>query len=192
MVVRRPSASPPTSPERVSVSVPKQNRDPIWSLKPWPVTVTIEGYDLTIPAMPAADWLATLMQPDLDMDTVISELIPELDELLLEVDLPLEEVYRTCLEIIDTVSARPWWIALRLVSITRDSWSIISSDLLKIDANKVSLSAWLDHVLLILLNHMKPEETAMFTMKLELPPEGEETKQEDIEMSADVFLRMGS
>jgi len=38
---------------------------------------------------------------------------------------------------------------------------------------------------------MDPKEVTMFTMRLELAPETEETPAEELEMSADAFLAMG-
>ena len=182
-------ASVPSIPEVPRVTIPKLNKDPIWSLKPWPVVVTLKGRDLEIPALPAVDWLVVLMRPDLDLDDFIDELLPEADALLDE-DLDLQDLYQVCLDAISAVSAMPWWIALRLIWVAREHWEILGPEMLKLDATRVPLSAWLDVLLVTTLSSMDPKDTTMFVMKLEAPPEGEETKPEDMEMSADSFLNM--
>ena len=62
MAGRRSSAPRAPSPESTRATIPKLNKDPIWSLKPWPVVVEMHGVTLEIPALPAVDWLVVLMQ----------------------------------------------------------------------------------------------------------------------------------
>lgn len=188
MAVRRPSAS--SIPEIPRVTVPKLNKDPIWSLKPWPVTIEMHGVALTIPALPAVDWLVVLMQEELTLDDFIDELIPEAEDMLFSDELNLPELYEVCLEVITVASARPWWIALRLINVAKDNWHILCGDLLKQDATRMSLSGWLDVCLLTILKNMDPKDTTMFTMRLETPPPDVEVKPEELEMGADAFLNM--
>lgn len=180
------------------VAVPKLNRDPISSLRPWPVTVTLGGRDWDIPAMPAADWLVILMTDELDPDDVFpgllsSEDAADVEDFLSSGVITLEQMYDIVRDIVATATARQWWVGLRLILLARDSWNNIGAQLIlkQVDASKVSLSAWLDTVLLTLLNSMDPKDVAMFTMQLEAPPEGEELPAEDMEMSAGAFLSMG-
>lgn len=189
MAGRRSSApSPSTSDTRVNI--PKLNKDPIWSLKPWPVIIEVHGQRLEIPALPAVDWLVVLMQDDLNLDDFIDELLPEAENMLDVSELDLEELYKICLEVITAASGRSWWIALRLIGVAKDSWHILSGEMLKVDATRMSLSGWLDVLLLAILNNMDPKDTTMFSMRLEAPPPEADVQPEEMEMAASDFLKM--
>jgi hypothetical protein len=116
--------------------------------------------------------------------------MPEAEELLYNGTLDLEELYQTCLDLITLVSARPWWVTLRLIGVAEDSWDVLGAEMIfrHIDATQLSLSAWLDVLLLVTLRSMEPKDTTMFLMRLELPPETE--KPEEMEMSSGAFLAM--
>ena len=175
------------------VHVPRLNQDPVWSLKPWPAVVTIAHQDFEIPAMPAADWLAVLMKPELSLDEFLFELIPDSEDLLLATQASLDDLYTACLDLISLVSARHWWVTMRLISVARESWDILGAELALRNANaaQLSLSAWLDVLLLVTLRQMDPKDVTMFTMRLEAVPEEESVPQEEMEMSANAFLAMG-
>lgn len=196
MVARRPSglSRHPSSPSLDStpqVVVPKLNKDPIQSLRPWPVEVTFAGQDFEIPAVAATGWLVYLMQPEPDLDGLIADLLPGIEDLAFDLELPINDLYLFCLEIIACVSARHWWVALRLISVARTSWHILGPELMfRMDPNKVSLAAWLDAVLVLTLKNMDPKETTMFTMRLEAIPAGFVAEEVEPEMSQDAFLSM--
>jgi hypothetical protein len=183
--------------DTVQVQVPHFNKDPVWSLRPWPVTVHLGHRDWTIPALPAADWLTALMQDPLDPDDIFPGLLcredqDSLEEALVLGDITVEEMYDAVLDIISTVSARSWWITLRLTFLARDSWDNLGAELILkgVDPERLSISAWLDAFLLVVLRNIDPKRAAAFTMQLEVPPEGESMPEEDMEMSADAFLSM--
>jgi len=180
------------------VTVPHLNRDPVWSLRPWPVTVRMAHTEWTIPALPATDWLAVLMSESIDPDDILPGLLNDdeafaLEELLSQGVLSIPEVYDTCTDIIEKVSGRNWWVALRLIFIARESWDNVGAELIlrRVDANTLSLSAWLDALFLTLLKTMDPKQVPMFTMQLEAPPEGEKAPEQVFEMTAEAFLSMG-
>ena len=197
MPVRRPSAPsrpalPPTQ-ESTRVIVPKQNKDPIWSLRPWPIVLAVGGRDFDVPAMVATDWLVYLMADPMDIDGLIEEIIPDLDKAIYELEIDLGEAYFACLDLITTVAARSWWIAARLVYIAAQSWHVIGPKLIDrgADPNTLSLAAWLDVLLVTVLDNMDPKDTTMFVMKLEAAPATESAPEEEMEMDRDAFLSMG-
>lgn len=179
------------------VIIPRLNTDPVWSLRPWPLIVTVAGTEFEVPAMPAADWLAWLMAPEFDLDAALEELLPGIDDLLVDGDATLDEVYETVLDMISTVSARPWWVALRLISVARTSWDVLGPDLIKrgLDPDRHSLAAWMDVLLVSIYNAMDPKDTTMFTMKLEAVPEAvgdpEADPMDSMEMDRSAFMAMG-
>lgn len=197
MVGRRAAPSPSPTPSR-GVSLPKLVTDPIWSLRPWPVTVQIAGEDVTIPAMPAADWLAVLMTPGLDSGDVFPGMLEEEDRSYVEDRLhagflDVEEFLRLGLEIISTVSGRPWWVSLRLIATASQSWDALGGELVNFDAERLSLAGWLDALFMLIVRNIDDEKRTMFLMKLELPPQGwGEEEPKSLEMSADAFMAMAS
>ncbi len=152
----------------------------------------LAGHTYTFPAVPATDWLAVLMVDSPDPDTIILELCPQGHHLLVDEELDQEELYKALLDVIGQVSGRKWWIALRLIQVVRNNWNVLGAEMFyrHIDPNALSLSAWLDVMLVLTIRAMEPKDVAMFTSRLEIPPAGEEMAPEDMEMSADQFLSM--
>lgn len=177
-----------------SVRVPKLTRDPLWSLRMWPVTVTVRAIDYTIPAMSAADWLPFLMGKPPQPDLIVPVLLPAVDEVYSTDDsMDIEDMYWLSYDIVSEVTGRPWWITMRLCGCAQHNWEFISAQMLfhGIHADQVSIAAWLDAVLLIILENIKPENAEMFNLQLESPPpDVEDEGAEEPEMSAAQFLSM--
>lgn len=144
--------------------------------------------------MSAVEWLAYLMQPEPDVDGLILDLLPEVDELLIEERIDMEGVYDLVLDLISTVCARAWWVALRQIHIARDSWHVLGPQMLEsVDASHVSIAAWLDILLMKTLSSMDPKETTLFTSRLEAPPpsvQAAKEPMEEMEMDRGAFLSM--
>lgn len=195
---QRSAPNPAPSSDSGRISVPSLNQDPIQSMRPWSVLVTCRGRELEIPAMPAVDWLAILMPAEPHLDDVFPGLLPDEDadwveEQILAGALELTEFQGVLFEIIETVSARKWWVTLRLVDMARRSWDAIGAEMLMrgVDASTLSLSGWLDVLLITVLRNMDSKDITMFTLKLEAPPEGEQ-ESEELEMSRSAFMALGS
>lgn len=198
MAVRRSGPSTPT-PDSGRITVPTLNLDPIQSMRPWSVVVTCCGQDVEIPALPAVDWLVILMSVEPQLDDVFPGLLsPEdadwVEEQIVAGNLGLTEFQSLLSDIIETVSARRWWVTLRLVDLARRSWDAIGAEMLLrgVDASVISLSAWLDILLITVLRNMDSKDVTMFTLRLEAPPPEAETKPEELEMSRSAFMALGS
>lgn len=152
--------------------MPVTNKDPVWSLRPWPVEVDMGSQTFTVPAVPAIEWLKFLLEPEPDLIGLVNELMPDLEEFFYDNDILLTDFYGKVLEVLATASARSWWIALRVICTARDNWHIVGPNLMiyGIDANSVSLAAWLDIALFILIENIDPKNVTMFTSQLEVPP----------------------
>lgn len=148
--------------------------------------------------MCATDWLCYLMQEHPDLDTLVSDVIPDLEELVYDNVLDLDAFYFAVLEVISCACGRPWWIGLRLISVARYQWDILGPDLLQRGANPnlVSLSAWLDVLLVAILSAMDPKKTTLFIMQLEAVPDllkdPNKDAFDDMEMDAGAFLSLGA
>lgn len=175
MAVRQSSGarSSFSSVEESRVQVPKLNKDPIWSLRPWPAEINVAGTVIEVPPLCATDWLCYLMQAEPDLDTLITEVTPDLEDLVYDGAIRLDQVYDVILEVISCMAARPWWVALRLISVARYQWDILGPELVArgADPNTQSLSGWLDVLLVSIYGAMDPNKATMFTMQLEAVPE---------------------
>jgi len=192
-VAGRRSSAPSPSTDSGRVAVPKLNKDPVQSLKPWPTVVTVHGQEYEIPAMMATDWLALLMKEDFDPVDLFIELLPDSESLLFDGTLSVEELYDLVTDLVSLVSGRYWWVALRLIGLARDHWDVLGAKMIlkQVDPSQLSLSAWLDALLLVTLAEMDSKDVTMFTMRLEAVPETETVPEAELEMSADAFLAMG-
>lgn len=174
-----------------SVPVPKTNRNPIQSLRPVSVPFIIGQREFEIPALPAADWLAVLMRPDWIGDDIFLELMPDGLKLLDLIDPEQAEDLAT--DIIEEVTGRHWWIAFRLVGFLVETWEVMGPEAIfhQVDAEKLSLAAWLDAMLVLLLSRVSKDHAPGFVARLESPPYGEEIPEEEMAISEGQFLSMG-
>jgi len=154
--------------------------------------VELAGRTYTFPALPAVDWLSVLMAEDLDLERMVLELCPGGHVLLFEESLELDGLYEVLLDVIEQVSGRKWWIALRFIGVIRANWNVLGAEMFYrgIDPTRLSLSGWLDAMLVLTLKAMDPKDVTMFVSRLEVSPPGEEIAPEEMEMSADQFLSM--
>ena len=130
------------------------------------------------------------MDPEAIFDNIFLELLPEPMDLLFDEGLDLEELGRS---VISEVCGRPWYIAIRLIYLVRDSWNVLGADMLRrgIRPTDYSISGWLDVALLTLLHHIKREEQASLMAELEKPPFDEvQQVQEELEMTHEQFLAL--
>lgn len=185
----------PPAPTETRIQVPHLITDPVWALKPWPVTVEVGGQEFTIPAMPAADWLSVLMVPEFDPDDVLPGLLPDeerdqFEDLLFEGSFTFEESQVLAMDTVALVSARNWWVSLRLIDVARVAWDNLGMEMASVDAARVPLAAWIDVLYFHIVQLLKKEERTMFFLKLEQPPPGFEKSEVIEEMTADQFLSM--
>ena len=190
-----------------SVQIPKTNKNPLWSIAPAPIVVISHGRLFEIGPTYAADWLEYLFTDEYpDLYGLITSLLPDLDEYFFDLALPTADMYRVALEVIEAASARSWWVALRLLSVVYRSWHILGPQLVfkGVDATAVTLAAWLDCALYIIIEHMDPDKVAMFNLQLEKEPpqldpfadpaaedEAEETDPfSSVEMDGNAFLAL--
>jgi hypothetical protein len=127
------------------------------------------------------------------MDGLVLDFFPDGEERLFSGQISLEELYEAMLELISSVCARSWWIALRQIGVARNSWHVLGPIMLQtVDVTQVSIAGWLDVLLVKTLEAMDPKETTMFTSKLEAPPPSEQKSEpmEELEMDRGAFLSM--
>ena len=182
MAARR-SAQPPSPEPRIQL--PELVKDPSWSLQPWPIVVTVEGFSAEIPAMPAADWLSVLgMGDSLDLEDILPGLAvneDEIDEALIRGELDLVELHKVTLDVIGAVTGRTWYVSLNIIAAAVGSWDALGGELVLrgVDASKLSIAAWIDAVYLIMVRAMDNQQLLLFTSKIQVPPPGFEDEDAD-------------
>lgn len=157
----------------------------------------INGQDVEIPALPAADWLSALMGPG-DLMDIFPGLLDEDDADWVEGELfgerlSMEALQDIQIDVLDTVTGRPWYVSLRLIAVARSNWDSMAGEILKeADATRLSIAGWLDVVYLLILRNLEQNKVQMFVSQLELPPVGYATEDpQDLEMSPDAFMALG-
>ena len=175
-----------------------RHRDPIASLTPVPILVTLGGEDYEIPALPALDWLRILLQESYSTLDIVPGLFTEEVRVLVEdrmaiEEITWEEVAQAGLDAITAVSGRDYWFTVRLLTITRLSWDTVGAMVIQagIDARTVSIAAWIDvayHVAreIIASNKDGQQRLVRFVSELEAPPPGE-SQEIDEEFEAAAF-----
>lgn len=151
---------------------------------------TVAGLDYEIPALPAAAWLTTLMQ-DWSPDDVLIDLMPDGAKVALLLD--SEDVEPLVMQILEEVSGRDWWVAIRLVGVIQDQWQILGAEMVLqgVDPERLSLAAWLDTMTLVLMRLLPKDSQAMFVSQIELPPVAIRAEIiEEMEMGRDQFMSL--
>jgi hypothetical protein len=153
------------------------------------VVFEVRGREYEIPALPAADWLELLMY-DWEPDDLFIELLPNGD--LFVQDMDPYEINGLAMDILEEASARRWWIATRLIACLVHTWDVMGAEAVfnHVDAERLSLSAWLDAMTLLLLRRIEPAKAPMFVAMIEKPPPGEEVDEEEFSMSTSQFMAL--
>jgi hypothetical protein len=176
--------------------------DPIASLAPFRIVVTLADAEYEIPALPAADWLRVLLQEGYSLLEIVPGLFEnESDRHLVEDQVAFEEITSDELneaahDVITIVSGRDWWVTVRFLAITRAAWDTVGAMMARanIDARQVSLAYWFDaayHIARELIASGKDgqQNLVRFTSELEAPPPGVVDAAFDEEMEAAAFER---
>lgn len=141
--------------------------------------------------MPASEWLAIFMNKEWESNDLL-DLIPGLDDILLEGDVDIDEIRDMLLDLITTVSGRYWWITLRLINTAVSHWDTVGPTLVsKIDATKVSFAAWMGVLQVTIIGGMEPDHARTYIAQVQAPPAGTEAPaSQRKELTAKEFLAM--
>lgn len=134
------------------------------------------------------------MSTSLGSDDVFPGMLEEddcnqVEKLLHSGELDIRDVQEAALEVITTVSGRPWWVALRLIQVAREYWDALGGDMAAVRSD-ASIAAWLDILFTLIVRNIDDSKRTMFLMKLEMAPEGWGDNPEELEMSSDAFMAM--
>jgi hypothetical protein len=188
-----PSAGPSEDGQSASPPVPAYNRNPLQSLSIQPLILTVRGMDYTIPAASAAGWLELFWATDWSPDDFLMGIDPRLvlDDLVAP-----EDGEQLLYAVVEELTGRHWWIALRLVAIVREYFHVLGPEMWMsgADPNKLSLAGWLDIMTILIMERVSADQQPMFFSQLEMPPAsvGTEALEEELTMTTDQFLSLMS
>jgi len=153
--------------------------DPLASLSVREIWVTVAGKEYRMEGRPAIDWLDTLISGD--WVTIIPGWFAADDEdevlaLLADDLIDVKDLDETTKDALTVAAGRPWWWALSLIGYASSDihhWSRVNGRLMLagVDASKISLSAWVDAVYAVHIEHMDDnDEYTKFKMEIDTPP----------------------
>lgn len=133
------------------------------------------------------------MTDDMGLSDFMADISPEVEdavqEAILEDRITITEISDLFLDIIAAVSGRPWHIAARLIQAVRQSWHVLGPEMFRwINPTEVSLSAWLDVALIVMLRSMEEKDIPMFLARLEAPAPGADNQE--ITMTENDFMAL--
>lgn len=139
-----------------------------------------------IAAHPALVWLDILADDTPDLLAVLPGLIDDpgcgdhLTELMLDGTIGREDYEDTVLAVITVAAGRYWWACFRLLGAAKDpligDWLRGNLVLHHIDAQQLSLAAWLDALYAIMTKNMDPDRCAKFDAQINQPPANSKAK----------------
>lgn len=164
------------------------------------MTVELGGEDFVVPALPASRWLEVLLAPQILPENWLPGFLAPSDQLrcnqmLLEGLVETDDFEQAIWDVLEAVSGRRWWTALRLCASVRAHWEWVSGDLALrgVRPFDVPLSFWLDGaysamIAGILDRTQDPRKVADWTRVLTLPPVTEVRKDFDEQQNTDAFF----
>lgn len=157
-------------------------------LTPCEYRIDFHGLVFDFPALDAVGWLRLILAEPFNLYSIFPEKLgPEaielVEDMLWEERVTMEEVERTGLNVISAASDRPWWTALKLIALARDSWEIVHVN----QAVGVPLAGWLDQVWTKAVQHCDPTKLTSLRQQLDTPPKGFETEI-DFDAEEQAFL----
>lgn len=152
--------------------------DVLATLRPVAVEVQLGDFIYELPALPAADWIAAMADPD--GGAIIPGLLEPEDQWLVWRDfvrgrIDPDELAAAWREVLGVVTGRKWWIGARLVlnAVHPDVWPTIHGRLTKdgLDLEAVSIGAFCDVVWVMMLDGAQNEEERINArFQLTVPP----------------------
>lgn len=189
----RVGASPANTSPQATPAPPSTSTSLLHSLRPWPVVVRLAGIRCEFGEFHADTWVAALL--DDDPGAAIMELLDQdvqvaLVDALIEGELDPIVLNDALLNIVTIVSGRPWWFTLRLLQAAQTSWDSIGGymALHGVNAQQMTLQAYLDALLATVLRHVDPKNHTSMLAKMKMPPAGTAKPAIDEVREADLFL----
>lgn len=173
--------------------------DPLSSIQPFELVVTLGDEEYRVRAACAAEWLGVLLsQEDLDLSDVLPGMLTDEDQQRMTDDawdgaFSDEEVNQAALDVITEVSGRDWWWTLHLLWSVAGAWLVVYGRMVAqgIDPTRIPLGAFLDAMYMTSVQNMDKQQRSEFDRMLEQPPPGIEFEEAvDVDAESTAFLNM--
>jgi hypothetical protein len=147
--------------------------DPEAGLRCWPVHVDVAGRTWTIPARPAADWMAAVLTGWLDVVPGLTADAYPLDDLLDDGTVGYDDCVSAARDALEAAAGCRWWTAQRLIHAACD-WATVGGELLLSGVNPGSapLGAVLAAAYRAATRHADTTQRARLDLELDKPPAG--------------------
>lgn len=153
--------------------------DPLRSLSREPVTLDVDGLELTVPWRPALDWIQVLSRSHIHVAPALAEDAGEVARGLAEGTVSLPSVEAASHQLMEDETGYRWWTALKLVYSSASGGVLGELTLSGVDPSRVSLGQWCAAVYRILTRNADEKERMQLEFELELPPPGYEDAWDD-------------
>lgn len=145
------------------------------SLWPCEVDVQLGIWIYTIPALPAAEWIAAVSSNDafaIVPGLLDEEMIADVWDQLELGGIALDEIGTVARHALGAAAGRPWWEAQHLISGAVQSWDVIGGrlQLAGVDLLKQSLGAFCNTIYALATKDMEKKDRMKFDMELHRPP----------------------
>jgi hypothetical protein len=166
----------------------------IATLRCWPVTISLAGSTYTIPAKPALVWILAIHSES--WLSIIPGMLDQSDDRFdraLDAGLiSADECVSAAQNAIAAASGLPWWAAWRLIGVSIEQCGISGSLVLAgIDAESVSLGAYVAAIYRIITKGMDKKELAKIDRTISERPAGIATDElYDEQVASDAFMNM--
>lgn len=142
-------------------------------LRCWPVVVDLADRTWTVPALPAADWMAAVLAGWLDVIPGLATDSAALDDLLDDGAIGYTDCVTAARDALEAAAGCRWWTALRLVHAVCD-WDGIGGELLLrgINPGVAPLGQVLAAAYRVATRHADPAQRARIDLELDKPPAG--------------------
>lgn len=146
--------------------------DPAATLAPYPIDVDVGAHTVTIPALPAAAWLAALIAGS-DM-AIVPGLVEgdALDDDITDGVIDLEELSSAARAALAAAAGTAWWSAARLVGAATQFGLHAELLLAGLDPAVISLGAYLAAALRVATRNLGADKRAEVHFDLDKPPAG--------------------
>lgn len=152
--------------------------DALAALDIWGCEVEVAGWTVTVPALPAAEWMMAILREDAG-PIIPGMLADPIDRAkiimaLIDGETTIEELAELSRDVLAEMSGWHWWQADRLIRGAGAYWRQIGGQLgrLGVDLHAISIAAALNTIYVLCVETMTQEERAKFEFELSRPPEG--------------------
>jgi hypothetical protein len=167
--------------------LPPIHCDPLASLSPITIEVFYFGRRWRVPGVTADAWLSVLWKDPFDHEDIFPGMAgadEAMNEAMLDGRVDFRDAAIVAMEVLEAASGYRWWFTLKLVALTKASWTRIGG-LISLDLSSCSLGRFVTAVLGVLQEHMEPKKLVELVNSLNEAPEGfEEPLDEDAEAAA--------